>query len=95
MDNADERIGTLACRRAKLTSVNVVNENYQGLGTEGSETPHLGDLNFLKKKHQKTPKIRSWHWISIASRGPQSDGRHPFLYDVATHVVDKSEICDV
>lgn len=54
MDNADERIGTLTCRRAKLTSVNVINENYQGLGTEGSETPHLGDLHFFKKKtHQK------------------------------------------
>lgn len=57
MDNADERIGTLACRRAKLTSVNVVNENYQGLGTEGSETPHLGDLNFLKKNTKKHRKL--------------------------------------
>lgn len=91
MDNVDERTGTLTCHRAKLTSVNVINENYQGLGTEGSETPHLGDPNFFLK----TPKIRSWHWISIASRGPQSDGRHLFFYDVATYVVDKSGICDV
>lgn len=53
MDNVDERIGTLTCHRAKLTSVNVINENYQGLGTEGSETPHLGDPNFFFKKHRK------------------------------------------
>lgn len=64
MDNADllgdtdERIwfGTLTCSTAKLTPVNVVNEKFQGLRTEGSEMLHgpcissqcLGHLNFFK-----------------------------------------------
>lgn len=111
MDNADllgdndERIwfGTLTCS-TKSTSVNVESEKYQGLGTEGSEMPHvpsissqcLRDLNFV---FCPTPKIRSWHWIPTASRGPQPNGKQhsptsgSFL--LATHVVDRNQVRDV
>lgn len=41
LGDTDERLwfGILTCSTAKLTSVNVVSEKHQGLGTEGSEMP--------------------------------------------------------
>lgn len=78
LGDTDERFwfGILTCSTAKSTSMNVVNEKHQGLGTEGSEMPHP----LFHSVSEILTKIRSWHWISTASRGPQSDGRHPFPY---------------
>lgn len=97
LGDTDERLwfGILTCSTAKLTSVNVVSEKHQGLGTEGSEMPrplsHSVSEIWLKLGHGTGSQLP----VEVPSLMEDIPSPTSASFLLAIQVVDRNQVRDV